>query len=558
MCKSYLYLLLFFIGYSFNGLAQDSNTPKLVVGVIIDQMGFEQLYKYQDRYGETGFNRLLREGFNFKNANVNYIPSETAPGHASIYTGATPSYHGIIGNSWYDRELGNYVGNVMDSNEEIVGSKNENPNGASPRNLAATTITDELRLRSNFKSKVISVSIKDRAAILPGGKSANAAYWYSWDSSPGYFVSSSFYMKKVPKWVSKFNELEKSDAYLNETWNTLYPLSTYTASAPDDNDYEPSLAGKPSPTFPYDFKAMREKVKASGTEYRLLWVSPAGNSLLTEFAIAAIENEELGADKYPDILNISYSNTDVIGHTFGPQSVEMEDIYLRLDQNLGELFAALDAKVGKENYVLFLTSDHAAIPTVSYLRDNKLDGDIARINQYHSKLNAFLVKKYGEGTWIDNFDGNQVYLNKSTVDEKRLLFSVIQQEVADFLMTQKGVYLALTARDLRTQTYEEGLRKTMQNGYYPKRSGDVLLAYDSGTIINHNSRMPVEKVKGTVHGSGYSYDTHVPLLWMGSGIPKGESVRSVNPIDITPSLAMFLNLRLASAVQGKPLNELFD
>ena len=558
MRKSNILLLLFLIGYSFYGLAQDSNKPKLVVGVIIDQMGFDQLYKYQDRYGETGFNRLINEGFNFKNANVNYIPSETAPGHASIYTGTTPAYHGIIGNSWYDRELGNYVGNVMDSNEKIVGSLNENPNGVSPQNLTATTITDELRLRSKFKSKVVSISIKDRAAILPGGKSANAAYWYNWDSSPGYFVSSSFYMRKVPKWVAKFNELGKPDAYLNETWNTLYPLDTYTASSPDDNKYEPSLGGKSSPTFPYDFKAMRDKVKKSGTEYRLLWVSPAGNTLLTEFAIAAIENEELGMDKYPDILNVSYSITDVIGHTFGPQSVEMEDIYLRLDKNLGELFAALDSKVGKNNYVLFLTSDHAAIPVVSYLRENKLDGDIARIGQYNHKLNLFLVAKYGEGSWIENFDGNQVYLNKNTVDEKKLLLPVIQQEVADFLMTQKGVYLALTAHDLQTQTYEEGLRKTMQNGYYPKRSGDVLLSYNSGTILNPNSRMAVERVKGTVHGSGYSYDTHVPLLWMGLGIPKGESVRSVNPIDITPSLAMFLNLRLPSAVQGKPLSELFD
>lgn len=558
MRKSYILMLLYFIGFSFQGLGQDSNKPKLVVGVIIDQMGFDQLYKYKDRYGETGFKRLFNEGFNFKNANVNYIPSETAPGHASIYTGTTPAYHGIIGNSWYFRAFGDYVGNVKDSNEKIVGSITENPNGVSPINLAATTITDELRLRSKFRSKVISVSIKDRAAILPGGKSANAAYWYDWESSPGYFVSSSFYMKKVPKWVSRFNELEKSDAYLNQSWNTLYPLSTYTASSPDDNKYEPSLGGKSSPTFPYDFKAMREKVKARGTEYRLLWVSPAGNSLLTEFAIAAIENEKLGADDHPDILNVSYSITDVIGHTFGPQSVEMEDIYLRLDKSLGDLFSALDSKVGKDNYVLFLTSDHAAIPVVSYLRDNKLDGDIARIEQYNNKLNSFLVAKYGAGLWIENFDGNQVYLNKNTVDEKKLLLPDIQQEVADFLMTQKGVYLALTAHDLQTQTYEEGLRKTIQNGYYPKRSGDVLLTYDSGTILNPNSQMAVEKVKGTVHGSGYSYDTHVPLLWMGLDIPKGESVRSVNPTDIAPSLAMILNLRLPSAVQGNPLSELFD
>ena len=558
MRNFYIFLLLFFIGYSYQGLAQDSNKPKLVVGVIIDQMGFDQLYKYHDRYGETGFKRLIREGFNFKNANVNYIPSETAPGHASIYTGTTPAYHGIIGNSWYDRDLGNYVGNVIDSNEEIVGSINENPNGTSPKNLAATTITDELRLRSKFKSKVISVSIKDRAAILPGGKSANAAYWFDWESSPGYFVSSSFYMKKVPKWVSKFNELGKSNIYLNQSWNTLYPLSTYTASSPDDNKYEPSLGGKSSPTFPYDFKTMREKYVKSGLEYQLLLVSPGGNSLLTEFAIAAIENEELGMDEYPDILNVSYSITDVIGHTFGPQSVEMEDIYLRLDKNLGELFATLDSKVGKDDYLLFLTSDHAAIPVVSYLRDNKLDGDIARIVEYNNQLKSFLEAKYGAGSWIDNFDGDQVYLNKNTVDEKKLVLPVIQQEVADFLMTQKGVYLALTAHELQTKTYEEGLRKTIQNGYHPKRSGDVLISYNSGTILNPDPQMVVERVKGTVHGSGYSYDTHVPLLWMGSGIPKGESVRSVNPIDITPSLAMFLNLQLPSAVQGKPLSELFD
>ena len=558
MRNFYIFLLLFFIGYSYQGLAQDSNKPKLVVGVIIDQMGFDQLYKYHDRYGETGFKRLIREGFNFKNANVNYIPSETAPGHASIYTGTTPAYHGIIGNSWYDRDLGNYVGNVIDSNEELVGSINENPNGTSPKNLAATTITDELRLRSKFKSKVISVSIKDRAAILPGGKSANAAYWFDWESSPGYFVSSSFYMKKVPKWVSKFNELGKSNIYLNQSWNTLYPLSTYTASSPDDNKYEPSLGGKSSPTFPYDFKTMREKYVKSGLEYQLLLVSPGGNSLLTEFAIAAIENEELGMDEYPDILNVSYSITDVIGHTFGPQSVEMEDIYLRLDKNLGELFATLDSKVGKDDYLLFLTSDHAAIPVVSYLRDNKLDGDIARIVEYNNQLKSFLEAKYGAGSWIDNFDGDQVYLNKNTVDEKKLVLPVIQQEVADFLMTQKEVYLALTAHELQTKTYEEGLRKTIQNGYHPKRSGDVLISYNSGTILNPDPQMVVERVKGTVHGSGYSYDTHVPLLWMGSGIPKGESVRSVNPIDITPSLAMFLNLQLPSAVQGKPLSELFD
>lgn len=554
----YASVILCMIGLvTLNGQQSVSEKPKLIVGIIVDQMRFDQLYKYESRYGDEGFRRLLSEGFNFKNTNVNYVPSETAPGHASIYSGTTPAYHGIIGNSWYDRELGQYIGNVDDGNEKLIGSKLEDGYGASPKNLTASTISDELRLGSNFKSKVISVSLKDRGAILPGGTSANAAYWYDWEYSPGYFVSSSHYMKKLPKWVASFNKLEKADAFLNEAWNTLYPIDTYTASAPDDNRHEYSIGGKSAPTFPYDFKSIREKYRDKGTEFRLLWASPAGNSLLTEFAIEAIKEEKLGVDEHPDLLNISYSVPDVIGHTFGPQSVEMEDIYLRLDKNLGDLFAQLDSAIGKDNYVLFLTADHAAISVVSYLQENKLSAGIARITEYKAGLQAFLNTKYGTGSWIQNFDGAQVYLNKLTIDEKKLLLPTVQQEVADFLVTQEGIYSALTAHDLQTQTYEKGSRRTVQNGYHPKRSGDVLLTFDAGTVLNPNPNMDISKVRGTVHGSGYSYDTHVPLIWMGKGIPKGEAVRKVRTIDIAPTLAMFLNLQMPSSVQGEPLEEFF-
>ena len=269
-----LHILSFFlIGFVFKGFTQSDTSPRLIVGIVVDQMRSDYLYKYQDRYGEDGFKRLLRDGFNFKNTNVNYIPSETAPGHASIYTGTTPAYHGIVGNSWFDRETNAVIGSVSDTGEKIVGSAIENAYGTSPKNLMTSTITDELKQASNFKSKVISVSIKDRGAILPGGKTADAAYWHDWKTSPGYFVSSSFYMENVPNWVNKFNQEEKSDAYLNETWNTLYPIETYTASASDDNSFEPALSGKTSPTFPYDFKTMREVSKTKGTEFQLLWVS---------------------------------------------------------------------------------------------------------------------------------------------------------------------------------------------------------------------------------------------------------------------------------------------
>ena len=443
---------------------------------------------------------------------------------------------------------------MSDAEEKIVGSAIENPYGASPKNLMTSTITDELKQVSNFKSKVISVSIKDRGAILPGGKSADAAYWHDWETSPGYFVSSSFYMKDIPNWVNKFNKEEKSDAYLNETWNTLYPIETYTASASDDNTFEPSLSGKTSPTFPYDFKKMREVSKAKGTEFQLLWVSPKGNTLLTEFAIAALHEEKLGMDEDTDFLNISYSVPDVIGHTFGPQSIEMEDIYLRLDKDLAMLFTELDTKVGKDNYTLFLTADHGAIQNVSFLKENKLDAAIARTTGDARKLEAFLDTKYGDDSWVSTVNGNNLYLNKATIDNKKLTLPLVEKEAADFLMTMPEVSFALTAHDLQTQVYEEGIRKTIQNGYHIKRSGDVLITYTSGTIIHPNPNIDVENVNGTVHGSGYTYDTQVPMVWMGAGIPHGESVRAVNPVDIAPSISMLLNLPLPRCIPRKTVN----
>ena len=553
-----IFLILLVSLSFFETKAQDDSNPKLVVGIIIDQMRANYLYKYQERYGEDGFKRLIRNGFNYKNANVNYIPSETAPGHASIYTGTTPSYHGIIGNSWFDSETNAVEGNVSDKLEKIVGSVNDNPYGVSPNKLMTSTITDELKKTSNFKSKVISVSIKDRGAILPGGKSADGVYWHDWESSPGYFVSSSFYMETLPNWVNKFNQLEKSDAYLNETWNTLYPIETYTLSTPDDNTYEPSLGGKISPTFPYNFKTMREKYRDKGSEFQLLWISPKGNTLLTEFAITAIQEEKLGKDKYTDFLNISYSVPDVIGHTFGPQSVEMEDIYLRLDNEIATLLKALDTKLGKENYTLFLTADHGAMENVSFLNNHKLDAAIARTTSDARNLEAFLDTKYGKASWITAVNGNNLYLNKVTIDEQKLTLPIIQKEAADYLMTLPEVSFALTADDLQTYVYEEGIRKTIQNGYHVKRSGDLIISYSSGTIIHPNSNIDIEMVNGTVHGSSYSYDTHVPLIWIGKGIKSGESVRAVNPIDIAPSLSMFLNIPLPSASQGNPLTELFE
>ncbi len=532
--------------------------PKLVVGIVVDQMRSDQLYRYTKKYATGGFMRLVRQGYNFKNANYNYVPTVTAAGHASIYTGTTPSVHGIIGNSWYDRYTTQLLGNVNDGTETIVGSTEKNALGASPKNLMTTTISDELRLATNFNAKVISISLKDRGAILPGGHTANAAYWHDWVTSPGNFVSSTYYMDELPKWVSAFNKLGKSSDYLNTTWNTLYPIETYTESEADNNNYEPSLGGKPSPTFPYDLKNMREKYKEVGSEYQLIWVTPAGNSLLTDFALEAIKNEALGQDAITDFLNISYTVPDIMGHTFGPQSVEIEDVYLRLDQDIERLLNSLDTMVGKNNYVLFLTADHAAMPVASFLKDHKLPAGVARIKQYHDAVINFLNSKYGQNAWIENFDGEQLYLNRSLIANLKLDLNVIEQEVADFLIDIPGIQNVLTAHHLKSMNYDSGIKHLVQNGYYAKRSGDVLLSFDSGFSQNPNSMIPVSQVKGTTHGSGFAYDTHVPMVWFGTGIPQGESVRKVAPIDIAPSLAMILNIGLPSGTTGEPLVEIFQ
>ena len=316
--------------------AQDTTTepPKLVVGLIVDQMRFDFLQRYQEHFGEGGFKRLMREGYSFENTHYNYVPTVTAAGHASIYTGVTPSVHGVIDNSWYERESNRMVSNVGDTSVQIVGSLVEGAYGYSPARLITSTITDQLRAESNSKAKVISVSLKDRGAILPGGRSANAAYWNDWESSPGHFVSSSYYMEDLPAWVVNFNKKERAEKYLSKTWQTLLPIEKYTASAPDDNPHERVLRGKENPTFPYDLKAMRELYNGEPSYFQVLWVTPFGNTLTREFALQALKSENLGADEVTDMLCVSFSTPDVAGHTFGPQSVEVQDIYLRLDQEI--------------------------------------------------------------------------------------------------------------------------------------------------------------------------------------------------------------------------------
>ena len=334
------------------------NRPKLVVGMVIDQMRWDYLYRYYSRYGSGGFKRLINEGFSAENTFIPYTPTYTACGHASIYTGSVPAINGIIGNDWYDPQLGRNVYCAEDTSVTSVGSTTM-AGVMSPKNMLTTTITDELRLATNFQGKVIGISLKDRGSILPAGHSANAAYWF--DGQTGDWITSTFYMTKLPTWVEDYNKIKLVNKFYEKNWPTLYPIETYTQSTADDKPYEGKARGEQSPVFPHPLKLY------AGKNFEMIKSTPYGNTMTLDLAKLAILSEDLGKDNITDFLAVSCSSTDYVGHMYGPNSIEAEDTYLRLDKDLAEFFDYLDSKVGKGNYLFFLSADHGAAPVPGFM-----------------------------------------------------------------------------------------------------------------------------------------------------------------------------------------------
>ena len=542
--NAYLFTFIFALCLSPLFAQKITERPKLVVGIVVDQMKQEYLLRFYNKFGEGGFKRLVENGFMARNAHYNYIPTYTGPGHASVYTGTTPATHGIIANNWYSRELKRFVYCAEDTTVTGVGGT-DSKGKISPRNMLTTTITDELKLFTNKQSKVIGMSIKDRGAALPAGHMADAAYWY--DSNTGEFMTSTFYMDELPQWVKDFNDKKCADKYLNQTWETLLPIDTYTESGADDTPYEAVLSGKDAPVFPYHLKKLRE----DNGNYGLLPGTPFGNTILIDLAKAALEAEKLGKGQATDFLAVSFSSTDYIGHAYGPASKEIQDTYLRLDKDLETLLKALDAQVGQGNYVVFLSADHAVADVPQYMKDMKIPAGNLNGNAIKSILGQYLVERYGEGKWVENASNDQVFLNRSLIREKKPDLTSMQHDVAQKLLEFDGIAATYTADDMNRFEYTRGSKKRLQKGYNAQRSGDVLVVLEPAWLSGGRSR-------GTTHGSGYTYDTHVPILFYGWGIKKGSSVRYTSITDIAPSLSMLLNIRLPNGASGQPIHELFD
>jgi predicted AlkP superfamily pyrophosphatase or phosphodiesterase len=518
------------------------NRPKLVVGIVVDQMRWDYLYRYYDRYtADGGFKRLLNKGFTCENTFIPYTPTYTACGHTCVYTGSVPSIHGITGNNWYDNELKRTVYCTEDKTVKSVGTTTD-AGVMSPKNMLTTTVADELRLATNFRSKVVGVAIKDRGAILPAGHSANAAYWY--DSKTGDFVTSTWYMNDLPKWVKDFNAQKLADKYFEQGWNLLYPANTYLQSTADEKAYEAKPFGADQKGFPYDLK------RFIGKSYGSISSTPYGNSLTAEMSKAAVLNEQLGVDDITDFLAVSFSSPDYIGHAFGPNSLEAEDGFLRLDKELGSFMDFLDTKVGKGQYLLFISADHGVAHVPGFNTENKLPGGTVDDGKWLKELESKLQAAFGASKLISGSWNNMVTLNHELIDSLKLDKKAVKKLIVDYLAHQPGVSRAFALDDLNTVPLNETVRKMINNGYYPRRSGDIQFVLQPGYFDGGNT--------GTTHGLWNPYDSHIPLVWYGWGIKPGKTNRETYMTDIAPTIAAMLRIQMPNGSVGHVITEVAE
>jgi len=513
--------------------------PKLVVGLVIDQMRWDYLYRYYDRYSTGGFRRLLKGGFSCENTLINHLPSFTAVGHATIFTGSVPAIDGIAGNDWTDQLTGKHYYCTDDSTVSAVGVGSSADGKMSPRNLLVSTITDELRFATNFRSKVVGVSLKDRASIIPAGHTGTA-FWF--DDSSGRFITSTYYMKQLPDWVVKFNDKKRINQLIEKGWTTLYPINTYKQSDADDQQYEGKFSGETNSSFPHDLKAIYAKNKFSFRP------TPFGNTLTLEFAKEALEAYQLGRDSVTDFLTINLASTDYVGHQFGPNSIEMEDTYLRLDKDLAAFFQMLDSKIGKGQWLLFLSADHGVAHNIDFMKQHELPADFWYTSRTTDSLNKMLNAKFNSSPLVRSVGNYQVNFDLNKIAAENLNFDAIKNATVDYLMKQPGISFAANMDFIGRYPIPKHLQEMMINGYNFKRSGQVQIILNPGWYDAYSKT-------GSTHGTWNPYDTHIPLVWYGWGIKPGKSNREVYMVDITPTVAAMLRIQMPNGCIGHVIEE---
>lgn len=522
---------------------QMAKTTKLVVGIVVDQMRYDYLTRFENKYGNGGFKRMIREGFNCKNNHFNYVPTYTGPGHASVHTGSTPKYHGIISNNWYDKEIKETVYCAQDDAVNSVGTASS-AGKMSPRRMLTTTFADENRLFTQMQGKTIGIAIKDRGAILPAGHTANAAYWFH-GKEEGVWITSTFYRNDLPQWVEDFNNSGTAASYF-KTWDTYKPVDSYVESGSDMNNFEGGFDGKDTATFPYDLNGL----KSQNGFFDIIKNTAYGNSLTVDFAIAAIDGEALGKDEATDVLAVSFSSTDYVGHNFGVNSKEIEDTYIRLDRDLERLFNYLDNSVGKGQYTVFLTADHGAVNVPSYLQSVNIPAGYLDYKDRKKRFQTFLEATYGTIDIVENVSNNQIFFNKAKLKALKLNIHDVEQALVDEQISYPNIAKVYTATTMNSTNFTTGIEALLQNGFNQKRSGDVIILDDIAHISYSKT--------GSTHGSGLNYDTHVPLLFFGAGIKHGETYDKTVIPDIAPTLSALLGISFPNGSTGDVLGFVID
>jgi len=539
-------LITGFIKLSGQGAYLPPDKPRLVIGIVVEQLKYDLLEKLRDRLGDNGIKRLLNEGTYFKNASFEYMLTQSAPGHATISSGAEPSFHGITSDTWYIPLKNEMIDCTKDTGVNPVGGSFES-GLHSPVNLQASTFSDELEMATNKKAKVFGIGIRENSAILSAGHAADAAYWF--DNTTGTMMTSTYYIDSMPAWVTDFNAMKFSDTYLNGIWNLLKPSGDYSDCLPDSNKFE--IGFNSINYFPYDLKKIRSKGNSnSKNDYSLLRETPFGNTFTTNFAIRLIENEKLGNDDVTDYLSICYSATNNIGHRFGPSSVEMADAILRLDDDIKNLLKFLNESIGKKNVLIYFTSAHGISEIPAVLEQNRIPAGYFKQNQALQLLRSYLNAVYGEGDWVKGYSERQIFLNRTLIEDARLTLEDVQKKVARFLVQFSGVAAAYPYSAFEANDFGNGNLKRIINNFNPQRSGDVIVTLNPGWV---------DKVEDYVtdYNSPYEYDSHVPLIWYGWTVNRATVTRHVNMTDIAATLSSLCKVPYPNACTGEPMFELF-
>ncbi len=528
-----LIFLLVFLTFAIQLYSKDK--PKLIVGIVVDQMRYDYVYRFWDNFDENGLKKLVNEGYFFRNTKYNYMPTYTGPGHASIFTGTTPAVHGIIANSWYDKTKKESVYCAGDGEmHTICNCENQHKSGfpysnktnkldvisndgqMSPHHMLSTTIGDELKLFNN-DSKVIGISLKDRGAILPAGHMADAAYWMDRN---GEWISSSYYMEDLPRWMIEFQNKNTASNYMTGNWK--------------GNNFNYSL----------DSLLLQKGTKAIKS-------TPQGNTILKDLAKEIINQENLGQDENTDIFTISFSATDYVGHEYGPHAEELVDTYTKLDKDLADLLKTIEKKIGKENVVIFLTSDHGVVSVPNELIKNKIPAGYFLSNKVVEALEKKLNEYFGLGKYIEKYKNQQFFLNSNTIKNLNLNKREIEIFCSNELLEFDGIKNCYTSTQMNENEYTYGIRSLIQKGYNQKRSGDILINLESGWI---EWNYPT----GTTHGSCYSYDTHVPLIFWGKNIKHSTSDELFLIQDIAPTISNILGISYPSGCTGIPIRHITE